>query len=247
MTQTNAYNTLTQTGLGSPLLGSSATVNVWQHVESFDRLAVAQGAPASPAFNVNYAFTQDGGGSSINFAEDNRGGEQLFVGSVNSFAYLRPHPLIPNLLFAMDWSPEFETIYDAAVDTSVTNPTNTLAVQGGWFTSPVRTGGLNSLRLEVQPTLHGPNWQVIRRTADVDEIFDTGVPFAAGVSYRLTILSDADRTARCFIDGAKVATLAFPPGPLALQPMTGGARLAGGSGGVRIFVRGVRVARKFRP
>jgi hypothetical protein len=60
MTQRNTFASLLQTGLGSPLLMSPETVNVWQQVEGFERLPVFEGVPVTPDVNPSWAFLQTG-------------------------------------------------------------------------------------------------------------------------------------------------------------------------------------------
>jgi len=256
MTQRNAYNTLLQTGLGSPLLMTPETVNVWQHIEGFERLPVLNGAAGGPEANRVYGLFADGVPSVATAVYVPEGGVRVAIADAGAVAIVFPlQAATRSSVGAQTWALDEGVFVDAALTLPSASFPVTLAGCGA-VEAPVVGGGNQAFSVLYGPDAFGnANWNI--ETVDTNSGFfyqlDLGVPVVPDVPTRLTILFEASdgptgTGARILINGRQVGGLFdAPPAPYISFPSVAVAGLVPGPPAYEAIFHGLRVGRKFRP
>lgn len=251
MAQQNAFNSLVQTGLGSPLLSSAQVVNVWQHIQAFEQLPVL-GAPTA-ADNLDWELIGQGAAAAF----DVRGGIEVETGAgQGDLAAVVPQTTATQTaLQAIEWITSSDLIFDAAVRFDGDNLDDLLVAAGFKLTS-VAAVATDDDQLIFSFDAPGGETTIlaVSSVAGVDVIVDTGILIEADRQYRLTILTGGPTDsitgqplARFLIDGQRVADIPAPlPAITTMKPRLVLQKLDAAAVERQAVIHGLRVGKKFR-
>lgn len=254
MTTQNTYNTLVNTGLGSPAIPVAENINLWQHFETFDLLPSIEGA-FDFTTSVNYTlYSSPPGTANVTFSPSGAGVElEAPTGTFEALLF----PTDVQLALTKVGSTVWDTTAQCFVDASITIPAdpdqsaNGLYAAGFKETPSFAVLDANVIALIADIPDGRVNWFVFVNIGGVPVELTTNIPIEPGKTYRLTVLIGPPfdgglPLARCFINGRRVAEIPFVDGSVTtLKPFVGLLEDASIPIDLTLDVHAIRVGRKF--